>query len=135
VRVDDTAVERTVQRIAQENKLSPDEFRKVLERRTSIRKVPRDIRREITLQRLREREVESRVGPATPRSTSSSRRRGARRRDVEYLLSHILVTVPEQASPRQVRRAAAACRRRVAAGEDRRRLAQVAASFSTRRTR
>ena len=63
VRVDDTAVERTVQRIAQENKLSPDEFRKVLERENiPYARYREDIRREITLQRLREREVESRVG-------------------------------------------------------------------------
>ena len=33
VRVDDTQVERTIPRIAQENKLSPDEFRKALETR------------------------------------------------------------------------------------------------------
>ena len=32
IRVDDTTVERTILRIAQENKLSPDEFRKALER-------------------------------------------------------------------------------------------------------
>ena len=32
IRVDDTTVERTVLRVAEENKLSPEEFRKVLER-------------------------------------------------------------------------------------------------------
>ena len=32
IRVDDTTVERTILRIAQENKLSPDEFRKMLDR-------------------------------------------------------------------------------------------------------
>ena len=32
IRVDDTTVERTLMRIAQENKLTPDEFRKLLDR-------------------------------------------------------------------------------------------------------
>jgi len=32
VRVDDTMVERTILRIAEENKMAPDQFRKALER-------------------------------------------------------------------------------------------------------
>jgi peptidyl-prolyl cis-trans isomerase SurA len=132
VRVDDTAVERTVQRIAQENKLSPDEFRKVLERENiPYAKYREDIRREITLQRLREREVESRVGASDAEvdqflATSAAREGG----DVEYLLSHILVTVPEQASPEQVaarQQRAVTALQQVKTGGD---FAQVAASFS-----
>ena len=132
VRVDDTAVERTVQRIAQENKLSPDEFRKVLERENMpYAKYREDIRREITLQRLREREVESRVGASDAEvdqflATSAAREGG----EVEYLLSHILVTVPEQASPEQVaarQQRAVTALQQVKTGGD---FAQVAASFS-----
>ena len=132
VRVDDTAVERTVQRIAQENKLSPDEFRKVLERENiPYAKYREDIRREITLQRLREREVESRVGASDAEvdqflATSAARDGG----DVEYLLSHILVTVPEQSSPEQVaarQQRAVTALQQVKTGGD---FAQVAASFS-----
>ena len=132
VRVDDTAVERTVQRIAQENKLSPDEFRKVLERENvPYAKYREDIRREITLQRLREREVESRVGASDAEvdqflATSAAREGG----DVEYLLSHILVAVPEQSSPDQVaarQQRAVAALQQVKTGGD---FAQVAASFS-----
>ena len=132
VRVDDTAVERTVQRIAQENKLSPDEFRKVLERENMpYAKYREDIRREITLQRLREREVESRVGASDAEvdqflATSAARDGG----EVEYLLSHILVAVPEQASPDQVaarQQRAVTALQQVKTGGD---FAQVAASFS-----
>ena len=62
VRVDDTTVERTILRIAQDNKLTPEEFRKVLEREgIPYAKYREDIRREMTMQRLREREVDSRV--------------------------------------------------------------------------
>ena len=132
VRVDDTAVERTVQRIAQENKLSPDEFRKVLERENvPYARYREDIRREITLQRLREREVEARVGASDAEvdqflATSAAREGG----DVEYLLSHILVSVPEQSSPDQVaarQQRAVAALQQVKTGGD---FAQVAASFS-----
>ena len=132
VRVDDTAVERTVQRIAQENKLSPDEFRKVLERENiPYARYREDIRREITLQRLREREVESRVNANDAEvdqflATSAARDGG----EVEYLLSHILVTVPEQSSPDQVaarQQRAVTALQQVKTGGD---FAQVAASFS-----
>ena len=62
IRVDDTQVERAIQRIAQDNKLSSDEFRKVLRRRASpTRKYRDDIRNEIIIQRLREREVDARL--------------------------------------------------------------------------
>jgi peptidyl-prolyl cis-trans isomerase SurA len=132
VRVDDTAVERTVQRIAQENKLSIDEFRKVLERENiPYARYREDIRREMTLQRLREREVDSRVSATDAEvdqflATSAARDGG----DVEYLLSHILVSVPEQSSPDQVavrQQRAVTALQQVKTGGD---FAQVAASFS-----
>ena len=48
VRIDDTAVERAILRIAQDNKISPDELRKVLEREgISYAKYREDIRREL----------------------------------------------------------------------------------------
>jgi len=62
VRVDDTVVERTVLRIAQENKITPEELKRALDReKVSYAKYREDIRREITVQRLREREVDSKV--------------------------------------------------------------------------
>ena len=94
VRVDDTTVERAILRIAQDNKLSPDEFRKVLEREgIPYAKYREDIRSEIT----------DPARCASARSTArvivtdaevdnflatSRRRRGG---ETEYLLSHILV--------------------------------------------
>ena len=62
IRVDDQMVERTILRIAQENKMTPEEFGKVLEReKIPYAKYREDIRREVTIQRIREREVDSRV--------------------------------------------------------------------------
>ena len=62
VKVDDTLVERAIQRIAQDNKLSTEDFRKALaQENISYTKYREDIRNELIVQRLREREVESRL--------------------------------------------------------------------------
>ena len=104
IRVDDTQVERTLARIAQDNKLSPEEFRKAVEREgIPYAKYRDDIRNEITVQRLREREVEGRVNVSDAEvdhllATLEAQAGG----EVEYRLAHILVLVPEQASPDQI---------------------------------
>jgi peptidyl-prolyl cis-trans isomerase SurA len=62
IRVDDTQVERTIARIAQDNKLSLDNFRKAVESEgIPFTKYREDIRNEMIIQRLRDREVEGRV--------------------------------------------------------------------------
>ena len=62
IRVDDTTVERTILRVAEENKLKPDEFRKLLEREGIAYPAYReDVRRQVVVQRIREREVDSKV--------------------------------------------------------------------------
>lgn len=132
VRVDDTTVERAILRIAQDNKVSPEEFRKVLDREgIAYGKYREDIRREMVIQRLREREVDARV-MVTDAEVDNFLATAAVREgpDVEYLLSHILVAVPEQASPDQVeqrRLRAADALRQVREGAD---FAQVAAASS-----
>jgi peptidyl-prolyl cis-trans isomerase SurA len=132
IRVDDTQVERTIARIAQDNKLTPDEFRKAVEREDiPYAKYREDIRTEITVQRLREREVEGRVNVSDAEvdhflATLDAQSGG----DVEYRLAHVLVTVPEQASPEQIdarQRRAQEALRQIRAGAD---FAQVAAGFS-----
>ena len=132
VRIDDTTVERAMLRVAQENKLSPEEFRNVLAREgVPYAKYREDVRRELVVQRLREREVESRVSVTDAEVdnflASQALREGG---DLEFLLSHILVAVPEQASPDQVdqrRRRAEEALQQVTAGAE---FAQVAAASS-----
>ena len=132
VRVDDTMVERTILRVAQENKLSPEEFRKVLEReKIPYAKYREDVRREVTIQRLREREVDSKIVVSDAEvdnylATVAAQAGG----ESEYLLSHVLVRVPEQASPEQIdqrRRRAEDALTQVKSGSD---FTLVAASFS-----
>jgi len=104
IRIDDTTVERALARIAEDNKLSNDEFKKAVEREgIPFAKYRADIRNEITVQRLREREVEGRVNVSDAEvdyllATLESQAGG----EVEYRLAHILVLVPEQASTDQI---------------------------------
>ena len=62
-----------------------------------------DIRREVTIQRIREREVDSRVSVSDAEldaylATVAAQAGG----EMEYQVSHIMVSVPEQASPDQI---------------------------------
>ncbi len=132
IRVDDQTVERTILRIAQENKLSPEEFRKVLEReKIPYAKYREDIRREVTIQRIREREVDSRVSVSDAEldaylATVAAQAGG----EMEYQVSHILVSVPEQASPDQInarKKRAEDALAQIKAGKD---FKEVAATFS-----
>ena len=132
IRVDDTTVERTILRIAQENKMAPEEFRKVLEREgIPYAKYREDVRREVTIQRMREREIDTKVFVSDAEvdnylATVNVQAGG----ESEYLLAHILVRVPEQSSPEQIeqRRARAEdALAKVKAGEA---FAQVAATWS-----
>ncbi|MEP6679184.1 MAG: peptidylprolyl isomerase, partial [Betaproteobacteria bacterium] len=132
VRVDDTTVERTILRIAEENKLKPDEFRKVLERENiQYAQYREDIRRQIVLQRLREREVDSKLSVTDAEvdnylATVASQAGGER----EYLLSHIYVTVPEQASAEQIESRRKRAEEALALVNGGKPFAEVAAGFS-----
>jgi peptidyl-prolyl cis-trans isomerase SurA len=132
VKIDDGQVERAIQRIAQENKLSAEEFRKVLARENiPYAKYRDDIRNEMIVQRLREREVDSKVQVSDAEvdqylATLKAQNAG----ETEFRLAHILVTVPEQASSDQIenrRRRAEEALRSIKSGAD---FAQVAAAYS-----
>ncbi len=132
LRVDDTQVERALQRIAQDNKLTLEEFKKALaQEKINYTKYRDDLRSELIVQRLREREVESRLTVSDAEvshylATVKAQNAG----DSEYQLAHILVLVPEQASADQIevrrRRAEEALKQIRSGGE----FGQVAAGFS-----
>ena len=132
VRVDDQTVERTILRIAQENKITPDELRRALDReKVSYPKYREDIRREVTIQRLREREVDSKVQVSEAEvdnylATVAAQAGG----ENEYALAHIMVGVPDQATPDQIeqrRRRAEEALSAIKGGKD---FKEVAAQYS-----
>jgi peptidyl-prolyl cis-trans isomerase SurA len=132
IKVDDAALDRTIERIAQENSLSMTDFRSTLEKDgVKYTKFREDIRQEIVLARLREREVEKDI-VVTDAEVETELARAAKEAssDAEFNLAHVLVLVPPQATPDQVEQ-----RRRkalLALSELRRgtAFAQVAATYS-----
>ncbi len=132
VRVDDTQLDKTVERIAEQNKLSVPDFRAALEQEgISYRKFREDIRNEIIIARLREREVENRVNVTEAEidnylTTQSSQ---GEIQD-EFEISHILIRAPEDGSPEELqklREKAEEAVKRLTEGTD---FAEVSASMS-----
>lgn len=132
VKVDDATLEKTIERIAQENNLPMADFRAALDRDGV--KYPRfreDIRHEILLARLREREVENAIVVTDAEvDTELARESKESSSDSEFQLAHVLVMVPQQATPEQIEQRH---RRAVLALSELRRganFAQVAATYS-----
>ena len=132
IKVDDATLDRTIERIAQENSLSMTDFRATLEKDgVKYTKFREDIRQEIVLARLREREVEKDIVVTDAEvETELARQTKEASSDSEFNLAHVLVLVPPQATPDQVEQ-----RRRkalLALSELRRGtpFAQVAATYS-----
>jgi peptidyl-prolyl cis-trans isomerase SurA len=131
IRVDDTTVERTILRVAEENKFKPDEFRKVLEREGIAYPTYReDVRKQVIVQRIREREVDSKLAVSDAEVDNYLATIASQSGEDEYQLSHVYVTVPEQATPDVVearRKRAETALAQINGGKD---FAEVAASYS-----
>jgi peptidyl-prolyl cis-trans isomerase SurA len=132
VRVDDVELERAIQRIAEQNKLSMDTLRATLERDgVPYTKFREDIRSEILMARLREREVENKIvvtESEIDNLLATEQRDGASNEELN--LSHILVVVPENASPEQVQSRRARAEEALAQLSKGGDFRQVAASYS-----
>lgn len=132
LRVDDAALDAAINRIAEGNKMRVEQLRDTLEKDgMRFAQFREDIRDEIAVSRLREREVDNKIiitDSEVDSLLASSQGPGAT--PEEYNLLHILVRVPEQASPEQLQARRARAEQalgQIKAGTDFR---QVAASFS-----
>ena len=132
IRVDDATLDRTIERIARENNMGTPDFRAALERDgIKYARFRDDIRSEILLARLREREVENAI-VVTDAEVETELARASRDKtgDSEYRLAHILVLVPAQAGNEQIeqrRRRALEALAQLRRGAD---FAQIAATYS-----
>ena len=130
--VSDTDLDDTLRRIAKENKMSLPELYAALERDgVNFNKFRDEIRNELILMRLKEREVDNRVTVTEGEVDNFLHSQEISGGGVnEYRLAHILVQVPERAEPAQIevryRRAEAALAKLKSGAE----FAQVAAEFS-----
>lgn len=107
VRVDEVQLDRSIERIAENNNLTLAAFRKALEADgVQIDRFREEVRRQIIMQRLREREVDERIEVSESEIDLylEEQKTGGPER-VEYNVAHILVRLPEQASPERIAQA------------------------------
>lgn len=133
VRIDDSQLDKTLLRIAQENKLPTlAEFRARLEQDgIEYKKFREEIRGEIISARLREREVDSKLVISDSEIdnylATQAKQSG---KNEEYQLAHILILIPDQAGADKIqisRQRAEQVQTQLQSGTD---FAQVTAGFS-----
>ncbi len=132
IRVDELQLDRAVQRIADSNKLSLADFRAALERDgLPFDLFRQDVREQIVLTRLREREVDDKIQVSDSEiDLFLEAMKSAPAERAEYNLAHILVRVPEQASPERVEAARSRAEKALAEARSGADFAKLAASYS-----
>lgn len=132
LKVDDNQLDKTIERIADQNQMTLTEFSEALSKDgISLRKFRADIRNEITLARLREREVEGRVNVTESEidnylTTQSS----SNENQDEYEISHILIRTPEEGATEDIQKTKLKVEDAIKALQDGTNFAKVSASFS-----
>jgi peptidyl-prolyl cis-trans isomerase SurA len=132
LKVDDTMLDKTIERIAAQNKMDVAEFKDALEKDgLSMRQFREDIRNEITISRLRERDVDNKLTVSDGEIDNFLTTQANRGDDQdEFEISHILIRTPEDSSPEDLEKARTktdSVLKELADGKD---FAQVSASFS-----
>ncbi len=103
LRVDDTQLDQALQRIAAGNKMSMEQFREVLRRDgIAFPKFREDIRNEMIIARVREREVENKIAVSDSEIENYLEGQSAGGAGEEYEVAHILLRAPESANPVQL---------------------------------
>jgi peptidyl-prolyl cis-trans isomerase SurA len=108
IKVDDAQLDKTIERIAEQNNLTLPAFKKALEEEgTRFYKFREDIRNDIILARLRERDVDNKVNISEAEIDnylSTQEKEG----DLdEFNISQILIRLPEDSSPEDIQKARA----------------------------
>jgi len=131
VRVDDIQLEKTLERIAENNKINLQTMRETLEREgVNFNHFREEIRNEIIMARLREREVDNKIVVTDSEIANYLKSQAALGKEDEYNLAHILVLVPEQASPEQIQTKQARAERALEQIKNGADFGQIAVSFS-----
>lgn len=133
VRVEGAQLDRAIANIARRNNLEPEAFRRALESEgTNFDAFREQIRTEMLIARLREREVESRVTvtEAEIENYLAASARDANQQEEEYNLGHLLFLAPEGASPEQLQELRAKAEKALAELQKGVDFAQVSATYS-----
>jgi peptidyl-prolyl cis-trans isomerase SurA len=136
LKVPDETLNSALQDIAQRNNITLSRLPEVLQQQGIDYAAYRDaMRKELTLTLLRQRDVIQRIS-VTPREVDQylEKQKNAPEQSAEYNVSHILITVPQAASPEQLTEAedkAKDVAKRAADGED---FAKLAIAYSNSQT-
>lgn len=132
LKVDDNQLNKTIERIAQQNKLTVQAFKEALEQEgIKFNKFKEDIRKEIILARLREREVENRLNITESEVDNFLTTQASRKEDPdEFEISHILIRTNEDGSPEEIQKLKAKAELALQKIKDGMDFSQVSASFS-----
>lgn len=104
IRIDNETLNRAVGQVAKQNKMTLAQFREALESDGySYASLRQDIRDELIISRVQQQQLRDRI-EVTPREVEKflSTEKVAGPRPSEYRLSHILIGLPEAASPEQI---------------------------------
>ncbi len=109
IRVDDDMLNRTLENIAAQNRMNLSQFRSALQNEgINFESFRENMRDEITVNRLQQRQVRSRIvvtQQEIDNFINNQKLRGGK--DKEYHLGHILISVPEAASAQEIKSARA----------------------------
>lgn len=132
LKVDDNQLDKTIERIAEQNKMTLAQFSDALSNDgISIHKFRADIRNEITIARLREREIESRVNVSESEIDNFlTTQASSNENQDEFEISHILIRTPEEGATEDVQKAKAKTDEAIKILQDGTSFAKVSASYS-----
>jgi len=132
LKVDDNQLDKTIERIAEQNQMTLTEFAEALAKDgISMSKFRSDIRNEITIARLREREVDSRVNVSESEIDNFLTTQAANNENQdEFEIAHILIRTPEEGATEDVQKAKAKVDEAIKALQAGTSFAKVSASFS-----
>ncbi|MBY0572904.1 MAG: peptidylprolyl isomerase [Undibacterium sp.] len=132
MRIDDIQLDRALQRMAEQNKTSLQEMRNQIEKDgTSFGAFREEIRDDIMIQRVREREVDSKIQVSELEVDNFlAAQEAAPNKNQEINLGHIMVRIPENATPEAIAKSNARAQeayKKLRIGED---FAKLAATYS-----
>ena len=132
LKVDDSQLDKTIERIAEQNQLTLTEFSEALAKDgISMRKFRADIRNEIIIARLREREVDGRVNVSESEIDNYLTSQASRNESQdEFEISHILIRTPEEGATEDIQKAKAKAEEAINQLKAGASFAKVSASFS-----
>ncbi|MGJ8619218.1 MAG: peptidylprolyl isomerase [Methylophilaceae bacterium] len=108
INVNDSQLDKTIERIAEQNKMGLEEFKAALENDgINYYQFREDMRDEITIARLKDSEIDKRIDVSDGEVDNylTTQENSTDSQQVEYELSHILVRTPEESSPEDLERA------------------------------